>query len=87
MRNSSLNEWRSAEDVTELKPYTEVEESRIYFWLVGECSILGEVESGDSMDDIEEKMLAWVTPLSEKLSRRKPKDSYATVIGVGLGGT
>ena len=55
--------------------------------MVEERCIWGEAWAGASVDCIQVKMLAWVTNFDEKSKRRKPKDSYATVIGVGLVGT
>jgi len=53
---------------------------------VEERCIWGEDRSKGMLDRIQEKMLAWVTTADEKSARRKPKDSYAMLINVGLDG-
>ena len=58
MRNSSLDEWRSAEDITELKSCTEVEDAYRKVCVVGERAIWGEAISRGMVDYIVETMLA-----------------------------
>ncbi len=55
--------------------------------MVKERSVLGEVSLWRLVDGTEVIMLAWVTTAYEKYARRKSKDSYATLIDVGLVGT
>ena len=84
MRNSSLNKWKSAEDVTGLKLCTEVESP---IWAVGERPVCNEAKPIGFVECTGVKMLARVTTECENHSRRKPKDFYATFVGVELVGT
>ena len=87
VRNSSLAERPSAEDLTGLKCITEFMEYMIWIHiLVDERLIRSEVRAWALMDRIKVRMPVWVTNESENLSSRLSKVSWTRVVLPGLVG-